>query len=203
MQHNFFALFAAGIVIEEKNWPPLFPIIHHDIANEIPIHLQRLQYFAFASLLGILSYYVPWISWGLRNCVSWRSYLKIWILKMLACVVICPLLFDAVGFPELGGRIFFYSYGLSLNFKYSCQRSWNKMYSVSLLADLWNFLVVQTFVGINFCFIFVNCGLSAGLIACLFWNIIAVTAAWIGGRGTGPISAVCTYLHELCGNFLP
>ncbi|CAA7409206.1 unnamed protein product [Spirodela intermedia] len=43
----------AGIVIEEKNWPPFFPIIHHHIANEIPIHLQRLQYFAFASLLGL------------------------------------------------------------------------------------------------------------------------------------------------------
>ncbi|KAJ6829325.1 secretory carrier-associated membrane protein 2-like [Iris pallida] len=43
----------AGIVIEEKNWPPFFPIIHHDIASEIPIHLQRLQYFAFASLLGL------------------------------------------------------------------------------------------------------------------------------------------------------
>ncbi|XP_078432416.1 secretory carrier-associated membrane protein 2-like [Wolffia australiana] len=43
----------AGIVIEEKNWPPFFPIIHHDIANEIPIHLQRIQYFAFASFLGL------------------------------------------------------------------------------------------------------------------------------------------------------
>ncbi|XP_074560708.1 secretory carrier-associated membrane protein 2-like isoform X2 [Curcuma longa] len=43
----------AGITIEEKNWPPFFPIIHHDIANEIPIHLHRLQYFAFASLLGL------------------------------------------------------------------------------------------------------------------------------------------------------
>ncbi|MQM03533.1 hypothetical protein Taro_036318 [Colocasia esculenta] len=43
----------AGIVIEEKNWPPFFPLIHHDIVNEIPIHLQRLQYFAFASLLGL------------------------------------------------------------------------------------------------------------------------------------------------------
>ncbi|KAJ8426556.1 hypothetical protein Cgig2_017072 [Carnegiea gigantea] len=42
----------AGVVIEEKNWPPFFPIIHHDIANEIPIHLQRLQYTAFATLLG-------------------------------------------------------------------------------------------------------------------------------------------------------
>ncbi|KAG6483818.1 hypothetical protein ZIOFF_060518 [Zingiber officinale] len=43
----------AGIVIEEKNWPPFFPIIHHDIASEIPIHVQRLQYVAFASLLGM------------------------------------------------------------------------------------------------------------------------------------------------------
>ena len=51
--------FAAGIVIEDKNWPPFFPIIHHNIANEIPIHLQRLQYFAFATLLGIyLLYFV-------------------------------------------------------------------------------------------------------------------------------------------------
>ncbi|KAH1218079.1 putative secretory carrier-associated membrane protein 1 [Glycine max] len=43
----------AEIVLEEKNWPPFFPIIHHDIANEIPIHLQRLQYVAFTSLLGV------------------------------------------------------------------------------------------------------------------------------------------------------
>ncbi|GAB2301150.1 Secretory carrier-associated membrane protein 1 [Dionaea muscipula] len=44
----------AGIVLEEKNWPPFFPIIHHDIANEIPVHLQRLQYVAFATWLGLV-----------------------------------------------------------------------------------------------------------------------------------------------------
>ncbi|KAL3851306.1 hypothetical protein ACJIZ3_013188 [Penstemon smallii] len=43
----------AGIVLEEKNWPPFFPIIHHDIANEIPVHLQKLQYVAFTTLLGL------------------------------------------------------------------------------------------------------------------------------------------------------
>jgi len=43
----------AGIVIEEKNWPPFFPLIHHDISNEIPIHLQRIQYVAFTSMLGM------------------------------------------------------------------------------------------------------------------------------------------------------
>ncbi|KAL9236749.1 hypothetical protein vseg_011383 [Gypsophila vaccaria] len=44
----------AGIVIEENNWPPCFPIIHHDIGNDIPIHLQRLCYTAFATLLGLV-----------------------------------------------------------------------------------------------------------------------------------------------------
>lgn len=43
----------AGIVIENKNWPPFMPIIHHDISNEIPVHLQRMQYLAFCSLLGL------------------------------------------------------------------------------------------------------------------------------------------------------
>ncbi|XP_047335928.1 secretory carrier-associated membrane protein 1-like [Impatiens glandulifera] len=44
----------AGILLEEKNWPPFFPIIHQDIANEIPVHLQRLQYVAFTTLLGLV-----------------------------------------------------------------------------------------------------------------------------------------------------
>ncbi len=49
----FFFLFdAAGVPMEDKNWPPFFPIIHHDIANEIPANLQKLQYLAFASWLG-------------------------------------------------------------------------------------------------------------------------------------------------------
>lgn len=53
---------AAGVVIEEKNWPPFFPIIHHDIANEIPIHLQRIQYVAFTTYLGMLIfiYFLLW-----------------------------------------------------------------------------------------------------------------------------------------------
>jgi len=45
----------AGIVIEEKNWPPFFPLIHHNISNEIPIHLQRMQYLAFSSFLGLIA----------------------------------------------------------------------------------------------------------------------------------------------------
>ncbi|KAK9092390.1 hypothetical protein Syun_027301 [Stephania yunnanensis] len=45
----------AGIDLEHKNWPPFFPIIHHDIANEIPIHLQRMQYVAFTTFLGLFA----------------------------------------------------------------------------------------------------------------------------------------------------
>ncbi|KAI3804082.1 hypothetical protein L1987_32252 [Smallanthus sonchifolius] len=48
------AITRAGIVVEEKNWPPFFPLIHHDIPNEIPLHLQRTQYVAFTTLLGII-----------------------------------------------------------------------------------------------------------------------------------------------------
>ncbi|KAL5099880.1 hypothetical protein RYX36_004207 [Vicia faba] len=44
----------AGVPVDDKNWPPFFPMIHHDIANEIPVHAQRLQYSAFASWLGIV-----------------------------------------------------------------------------------------------------------------------------------------------------
>jgi hypothetical protein len=52
--NHMFVSFSAGIVIEEKNWPPLFPMIHHNISNEIPIHLQKMQYLAFSSFLGKL-----------------------------------------------------------------------------------------------------------------------------------------------------
>ncbi|WCJ29048.1 Secretory carrier-associated membrane protein [Euphorbia peplus] len=48
------AVTQAGVPVDDKNWPPFFPIIHHDITNEIPIHAQRLQYLAFASWLGIV-----------------------------------------------------------------------------------------------------------------------------------------------------
>jgi len=47
------ALARAGVLIEPKNWPPFFPIIHVDISNDIPVHLQRVQYVSFASLLGM------------------------------------------------------------------------------------------------------------------------------------------------------
>lgn len=48
------AIARAGITLEVKNWPSCLPIIHHDIANDIPIHLQRMQYVAFATLLGLV-----------------------------------------------------------------------------------------------------------------------------------------------------
>lgn len=43
-----------AVPIDDKNWPPFFPMIHHDISSEIPVHAQKLQYLAFASWLGII-----------------------------------------------------------------------------------------------------------------------------------------------------
>ncbi|XP_039026883.1 secretory carrier-associated membrane protein 1-like [Hibiscus syriacus] len=48
------ALAQSRVEIEEKIWPPFFPIIHHNISKEIPIHLQHMQYVAFTTLLGLL-----------------------------------------------------------------------------------------------------------------------------------------------------
>eukprot|EP00246_Nothoceros_aenigmaticus_P007334 TRINITY_DN21054_c0_g1_i1.p1 TRINITY_DN21054_c0_g1~~TRINITY_DN21054_c0_g1_i1.p1 ORF type:complete len:304 (-),score=40.63 TRINITY_DN21054_c0_g1_i1:680-1591(-) len=44
----------AGFLLETKNWPPVISIIHHDIAADIPAHLQYIQKVAFASWLGIM-----------------------------------------------------------------------------------------------------------------------------------------------------
>lgn len=54
---------SAAIPTDDRNWPPFFPIIHHDIANEIPAHAQRLQYLAFASWLGMSSFILLFFTW--------------------------------------------------------------------------------------------------------------------------------------------
>ncbi|KMZ62904.1 Secretory carrier-associated membrane protein 1 [Zostera marina] len=72
----------AGIVLDVKNWPPFMPVIHHDIENEIPIHLQKLQYFAFASYLGL----VLCLLWNIiAVSTAWiKGYgVKIWLLSLI------------------------------------------------------------------------------------------------------------------------
>ncbi|KAJ6308412.1 hypothetical protein OIU76_018070, partial [Salix suchowensis] len=84
------AVAKTGITPDDKNWPPFFPIIHHDIANEIPIHAQRLQYLAFASWLGIvlclvfnlIAVTVCWIRGG---------GVKIFFLATIYVLMGCPL----------------------------------------------------------------------------------------------------------------
>ncbi|CAN6546501.1 unnamed protein product [Malus baccata var. baccata] len=79
----------AGIVLEDKNWPPFFPIIHHDIANEIPIHLQRLQYVAFTTWLGI----VLCLFWNIiAVTTAWikGDGVKIWFLAIIYFIAGAP-----------------------------------------------------------------------------------------------------------------
>ncbi|CAJ1956520.1 unnamed protein product [Sphenostylis stenocarpa] len=76
------ALARAGIVIEEKNWPPIFPVIHHDIAKEIPIHLQSIQYVAFTTWLGL----IVCLLWNMvAVTVAWvkGEGLSIWFLAII------------------------------------------------------------------------------------------------------------------------
>ncbi|KAK4746418.1 hypothetical protein SAY87_012730 [Trapa incisa] len=72
----------AGIVLEEKNWPSFFPIIHQDIVNDIPIHLQRIQYVAFATFLGL----VLCLFWNIiAVTAAWikGEGVKIWFLAVI------------------------------------------------------------------------------------------------------------------------
>ncbi|KAK0590290.1 hypothetical protein LWI29_025037 [Acer saccharum] len=52
------AIRRTGVVIEQKNWPPFFPIIHHDIPKDIPIHLQKMAYAAFTTFLDITIWFL-------------------------------------------------------------------------------------------------------------------------------------------------
>ncbi|THU65160.1 hypothetical protein C4D60_Mb05t00740 [Musa balbisiana] len=79
----------AGIVSEDRNWPPCCPIIHHDIASEIPIQLQRLQYIAFASLLGL----TVCLSWNvISTLAAWikGEGIKIWFLAVIYLITGVP-----------------------------------------------------------------------------------------------------------------
>jgi hypothetical protein len=44
----------AGVIIDTKNWPFFFPIMHHDIAADIPENLQWTQRLAYWTYLGLL-----------------------------------------------------------------------------------------------------------------------------------------------------
>ncbi|KAL6599551.1 hypothetical protein ACP70R_045688 [Stipagrostis hirtigluma subsp. patula] len=83
------ALARAGVFIEPKNWPPFFPIIHVDISNDIPVHLQPVQYVALASLLGL----VICLFWNII-CVTavWiiGENPRVWFLAVIYFITGCP-----------------------------------------------------------------------------------------------------------------
>ncbi|KAI4319810.1 hypothetical protein MLD38_033364 [Melastoma candidum] len=76
------AISRAGVVIEEKNWPPFFPLIHHDIPNEIPIHLQKLQYVAFTTYLGLVACLL-WNIVAVTTCWIKGEGVTIWLLAII------------------------------------------------------------------------------------------------------------------------
>ncbi|XP_010518929.1 PREDICTED: secretory carrier-associated membrane protein 4-like [Tarenaya hassleriana] len=84
------AVAKSGVQIDDKNWPPFFPIIHHDIANEIPVHAQKLQYLAFASWLGIVLCLVFNL---IATIVCWikGGGVKIFFLATIYALMGCPI----------------------------------------------------------------------------------------------------------------
>ena len=66
-----------------------FPIIHHDIANEIPANVQKLQYLAFASWLGIVL------------CLSWNfiAVIVCWIKEGDSKLFFLATIYALLGIP--------------------------------------------------------------------------------------------------------
>nr|XP_023925912.1 secretory carrier-associated membrane protein 4-like [Quercus suber] len=84
------AVAQGGVPNDNRNWPPFFPIIHHDIANEIPVHAQRLQYLAFASWLGIVLCLVFNLI-AVIACWIKGGGVKIFFLATIYALLGCPL----------------------------------------------------------------------------------------------------------------
>ncbi|KAH7576879.1 hypothetical protein JRO89_XS01G0169800 [Xanthoceras sorbifolium] len=70
------AIRKTGVVIEVKNWPPFFPLIHHDIPKDIPIHLQKMAYAAFTTFLDSLPTSV-FSSPGVLICIGFEYLLPL------------------------------------------------------------------------------------------------------------------------------
>ncbi|CAL5436232.1 unnamed protein product [Camellia sinensis] len=84
---------SAGVPSDDKNWPPCFPIIHHDIGNEIPVHAQKLQYLAFASWLVLQGIVLCLVFNVIAVTVCWirGGGVKIFFLATIYALLGCPL----------------------------------------------------------------------------------------------------------------
>ncbi|GJW16737.1 secretory carrier-associated membrane protein 1 [Tanacetum coccineum] len=83
------AIARSGIIIEEKNWPPFYPMIHNDIANEIPIHLQKTLYVAFGSWLGLMLCLV-WNLIAVTGAWFKGQGAEIWLLAVIYIILGVP-----------------------------------------------------------------------------------------------------------------
>ncbi|KAL1532229.1 Secretory carrier-associated membrane protein 5 [Salvia divinorum] len=79
-----------AVPVDDRNWPPFFPIIHHDIANEIPVHAHKLQYLAFASWLGIVLCLIFNVV-AVTICWIKGGGVKIFLLAIIYALMGCPL----------------------------------------------------------------------------------------------------------------
>ncbi|KAE8724457.1 Secretory carrier-associated membrane protein 1 [Hibiscus syriacus] len=83
------ALAKAGVFLDVKNWPPFFPVIHHDIANEIPNYLHRMQYVAFSTFLG-LTLCLVWNVIAVSTASVKGKGIKIWLVAVIYFIIGVP-----------------------------------------------------------------------------------------------------------------
>uniref|UniRef100_A0A7N2LQY0 Secretory carrier-associated membrane protein n=1 Tax=Quercus lobata TaxID=97700 RepID=A0A7N2LQY0_QUELO len=154
----------AGIVLEEKNWPPFLPIIHHDIANDIPIYLQKLQYTAFSTFLEVdLLAFLP-VPFFLSTTLSGISDPR-----------------SATSDPKLETNEPKLS-SLSLSGELPLPSLFSPTV-LHLLPHIDNTAITDHLSKCKVRSVAGLCWSVKGLVLCLTWNVIAVSTAWIQGEG--------------------
>ncbi|KAI9125391.1 hypothetical protein K1719_004007 [Acacia pycnantha] len=92
------AVAKSGVVVDDKNWPPFFPIIHHDIANEILLmprgcniwHLQLgSAYFLALSVNAILPFSGGLSLFFYQNLNSINSGIVLCLAFNVVAVIVC------------------------------------------------------------------------------------------------------------------
>ncbi|CAA6674756.1 unnamed protein product [Spirodela intermedia] len=86
--------------LTSEDWPPFFPIIHHDISKEIPIHIFFLA--AIYAILGCPLSYVLWYR-PLYRAMRTDSALKFGWFSLLYLIHIAFCIFAAIA-PLLSSR---------------------------------------------------------------------------------------------------
>ncbi|XP_004306010.1 PREDICTED: secretory carrier-associated membrane protein 1 isoform X2 [Fragaria vesca subsp. vesca] len=187
------------VVKDKKNFPPFAPIIHHDIQNDVPIHLQKIMYVAFSTFLGF-AFCMFWsIVAASVYCVNggWLGTgIGAVILSIFNFIIVCPLAYFLWYRPlyramrtdsALSFAGFFLSYCLHIGFCVFCSISPPVLWSGATIAGIIPAVVYARNLFVQM-FYFIGFGLYVCETLLCLW-VLKQVYTYFRGSGKGPSEA--------------